>query len=319
MKKNLSVDAKNQGLTAAAQLADSVAVKAFLRAGSDPNSLVGELPPLHWAASNGCLESVKYLVDAGANVNAESADGLTARAVVEGSQRNQIVTLLSNSTTPAVEVPGLLIAEEKKRFDAKKARGVLPFQQDCGDGEFTIGFLEADIARVAKAFAKRHSKFEWLEDVADREVPSIRGAELQHLLQLTNSPWTILIRSIGHTGPAEFEEVPADVSYLSKTLKCRGVTYLAEDTACTVSYEIFERGKSTEQSCRGDALEFTSQRRDAPPRGLQKNFPDPVFVPLGIYLPRCDIDEVGSLSQLVMSDINRQAVERVDAFICPGR
>jgi len=46
----------------------------------------------------------------------------------------------------------------------------------------------------------------------------------------------------------------------------------------------------------------------------EKNFPDPAFSDLGIYLPECWMDHDGYEARLILGGIPASSVERLDCF-----
>lgn len=76
---------------------DEVAkVRELLRSGIDPNQCEDSalVSPLHFAAQYNALSSAKLLIEAGADVNAETVDGMTPLEVARIHSYQAMVELL---------------------------------------------------------------------------------------------------------------------------------------------------------------------------------------------------------------------------------
>lgn len=92
------------GLIEAANLCDAAAVQALLDKGIDVNAVnrLGNTALME-ASSNGCLRVVQLLLDKHADVNVKNHAGQYALLLAAQANHEEVVTLLSKASSPAVE------------------------------------------------------------------------------------------------------------------------------------------------------------------------------------------------------------------------
>ena len=149
------IDWRMSALVRAISQRDSGAVRAALAAGDDPNMECDEITPLHMATSLGPVESVKILLEAGANT--EATDDLGSTPLHYAA--------MSNLADTAAVAKALIDAGSVVSAVDHRARTPL---------DYAAGFKHEAFARVligAGATCRREYK-NWCERIVDKDPPA---------------------------------------------------------------------------------------------------------------------------------------------------
>jgi ankyrin repeat protein len=291
-------------------------LEKLLASGADPNRKDKRgLAPLVKAADRDDLEIVKLLLDAGADPKIkEDSTGITPMMVEPGLHDSAIKALLreavkKRSGGKPEKGQGLSFVGKKKPVDLATASGVKDFRKFYYDShpEWSVAFIRGNIQDVAKTYAEMTKPLRWEIDIAKKKI-SPDGAFV-FLLQLKDSPWTILLRSLGF-----YAEIDQEARVLSQRLGTRVYSYQAEDTSGAEDYELFENGESLEKATQCEGLTFTSKLRPQP-QFTDQSFPDPVFAAEKIYLPACFPESDGYNIKLVLKALMPSDVARADFIV----
>lgn len=132
-------------------------------------------------------------------------------------------------------------------------------------------------------------------------------------LQVNNSEWTVILRSLFYLHEAEINDVPREATALSAQLQTQAITLIEEDTSAAMGYRLYEHGEELEGFEAGDWIHFKSSLRERPaiffdlddeedyygaeqnrqyacsaaPEFNREQFVDELYRELGIYLPAC--------------------------------
>jgi cytochrome c len=105
-------------------------IKLLLNHGANPNSTIGAETVLHNAANNGCLDCVKALVEAGADVNAVTSDG-QSRTPLHIAKRRGLKEIADYLLAHGVILPKpTSISPKLGAADVQKGQTV--FEANCG-------------------------------------------------------------------------------------------------------------------------------------------------------------------------------------------
>ncbi|MDB6121389.1 MAG: tankyrase-2-like isoform [Pedosphaera sp.] len=292
----------------------SAVASLLLKAGANVNAVTRlGATPLHQATEWGDPETIKLLLAAGADVTRKNAIGQTALNINAGLHQKTIQAMLKAARDkqhgkPTKSGSGLSCTEIKKVKSAT-ARGTHDFKDFHAQPEWAIAIVRAPAEAVAKAYAKITKAPRWEADVAHKRIPAAKHGVF--ILQLKNNPWSLVLRSLGWIGSDEIKNLPREALQLSKQLKTRVYTYMAEDTSSCEGYELFENGQSLEKADWMGELHFTSKTgRKAPKFG--EAFPDPLFANEGIYLPACWYEPDADATKLGLSGFGPEHVARLD-------
>lgn len=230
-------------LIAAAAKGNAEAVRLLLDAGADPNLAEGHagFTPIIAAASHGRLEIVKMLVEAGGNP--------TARSKYDGSALDQ--ARIEGSSELAAYLESLGVPEE----DLSELRGVASF-----DVNESAVLVRASIDEVTEAFRQVRKASKVDKDVYDRTVISTDRCFIVY--QFRGHPWTT-IQTV-HADSLDDEVQAEDALNLSQQLKTQTIFYLNSDTAMSVFYALFDKGRQIELLDYGDdeEQEYADWRED---------------------------------------------------------
>src|SRR6185295_19715041 len=130
-----------------------------------------------------------------------------------------------------------------------------------------------------------------------RDVPVKPGGEYDDVatavvvVQVKNSPWAVIYRSILYIDEAHLDAVAEEAKEFSARLNTRAITFIGEDTSGANSYQLFEKGKSLEEAeweVGGEFFKFKSSLRKRPElEKVTDEFVDGLFREEGIYIPAC--------------------------------
>lgn len=183
----------------------------------------------------------------------------------------------------------------------------------------------APIDSVTKAFAQ-HEKSKRIMVDAPRKASTATGgvlAPLAAVIQVKGSPWTVVVRSLFTVDASLLEDVPKEARELSRKLKTRAVSFLAEDTSGSMSYEIYDGGQTVESAeweRGGSLLRFKSTARKRPTvEEVGDEFADQVFCKLGVYLPSCYPTFSGNDWLLSVAKKSFTMIARADLIEVPGK
>ncbi|HLX94467.1 MAG TPA: ankyrin repeat domain-containing protein [Verrucomicrobiae bacterium] len=349
---NPGVDGQT-ALGLAATNGDVEIVAALLEAGADPNRPDGkQKPPLYRAASAGHTRVVEKLLQGGADPNAKDDVGYTA--IIDAANWDDVEMLkllLDAGADPKVETKygvtpmnvglglhakiiksmlleavrkrqggkpekgqGLSFVKRKKDFEVGKARGVQAFRDFYYDShpEWAVAMVRGPIDDVAGAFAGLVKPARVEKDIAKRKISP--GSQYQYLFQLKEHPWTIILRSLGRLSLEDMKAIADQARELSRLLKTRAYTYMAENASGAEGYEIFENGESLEEAEKCEHTKFRSNFRSQP-KFDDELFPDPMLAEDGIYLPACYPKDSGYDIKLVIEGIQPGDVLRADYVV----
>ncbi len=296
------------------------AVAALLRGGAAPNpTQKPNWPALVEAADWDDLEMVKLLIEAGADPKVKNEQGQTAMSVQHGLNGRTIKAMLIEAAKKKAGAKwdkgqGLSFVGKKKLVDLRAAKGVQDFRKLYYKSrpEWSVAMVKAPIEDVAKHYAEFVKAARWEKDIAKRKISP--GYRCVHLLQLRNSPWTLILRSLGFVHADDLEGIEREAREISKALHAPAYCYLAEDTSGAEGYIFFENGDQMESATNGDSEEFESKLRSKP-KFDEKIFPDPVFADAGIYLPACHPEDDGFEIKLVLEGLQKEDVARADMVV----
>lgn len=285
----------------------------LLKAGADSNAKdrTGEAPLVE-AADWGDPEMVRMLLDAGADPKIKNDNsGFTAMTVEPGLQRWVIKEMLRDAVRKRAggkpeKGQGLSFIGKKKLVNLAVTRGVQDFRKYYYDShpEWAVAFAREEIGKVAKSYHDIVKPGRWEMDIAKKRVEPAR--RFAYLLQLKDSPWTILLRSLG-----SYVEMDQEMKELSKQLDTRVYTFMAEDKSGAEAYELFEDGEVAEKAIQCGEITFESRLRSRPQFEADK-FPDPVLADENIYLPVCYPEDDGYNIKLVLKGLESSQVARTD-------
>jgi ankyrin repeat protein len=287
-------------------------VELLLQAGADPKFATElGMTALIAVSSRGDLNIVRRLLAAGANPKAKAMGGETAFTEAGGPFGKQIKQLLKESAGPALtRGSSVIMRKGSRKVNLATARGVAQFRKALGQPEWALACIEAAPEAVARAYAQLHPDYSWHADVAHKRLQV--EPPFLFILRLRGQAWTILLRTVGWLEMEDIHQLPEDARQLSALLKTRVLTYMAEDTSSCEGYELFKDGDSIEKAEWMGKITFRSSWRQKPKFG--KDFPEPTFSELGIYLPECWLDSDGDEAKLVLGGIASADVERLDCF-----
>jgi len=136
------------------------------------------------------------------------------------------------------------------------------------------------------------------------------------IVQVRNSPWAVVYRSILYLDEAHLDAVAEEAKEFSARLNTRAITFIGEDTSGANSYNLFEKGKSLEEAeweVGGEFFKFKSTRRKRPELDkVTDEFVDMVFREEGIYIPACYPMEDEEEFSLVVEKSSADSIEKAD-------
>jgi len=292
-------------------------VKVLLRAGAAPNHT--GCTALIEAADWDDPEMVKMLLDAGANPNIKADSGQSFLNVEFGLHAKEIKALLraavnKKSGGRAAKDGGLKFVRRKKMIDLAIVFGVQDFRSwyYSSQPEWSVAMVRAPLAEVAHTYAGIVKSSRWETDIAGKQVRSAKRGVF--LLQLKDSAWTIILRSLGWLDEEGITDIEHEARELSSHLKTRTYTYLADDTSGAEAYQLYESGQLLEKACHCDGFTFESRLRKQP-KFNSTLFPDPVFADEEVYLPACYPEDDGLAAKLVVEGLKPGDVARADYIV----
>jgi hypothetical protein len=208
----------------------------------------------------------------------------------------------------------------KKSDKGSPSAGVKHFLQFMYDGqpEWSLFAVKAPIDEVTSAFAK-FTKAKNTKANVPLKPAGETGDELGDfaaIVQLKNSPWTVVFRSIYWVSSPQLEAVPREAKELSTRLKTRAITFIGEDTSGAIGYELFENGKSLEEAiwAGGEGFStFKSTLREQPDdEEADDDFADKAFRQEGIYIPACYPKSEDGQEWLAIDKLSAGTISRAD-------
>lgn len=183
--------------------------------------------------------------------------------------------------------------------------------------EWSLFAIKAPATAVAMEFAKLHKISKWSRNVplkAKRAGQVI--ARQTAVLQVTGSPWTVVLRSLGEVTADELTTVPREAKTISGKLKTRAIPFLREDTSAASAYSFFDSGKlleNAEREAGGELAAFSSKLRPRPrPRGVESALVAGLLQPEDIHVPACYPCAQGNAVWLAIDPKSKRAVSRAD-------
>ncbi len=295
-------------------------VEKLLQAGADPDSknAIGDTALIE-AADWGDPEMVRLLLDAGADPKMKAGNGQTPMSVDHGLHGREIKALLLEAVRKRLggkpeKGQGLSFLRRRKGLEATIPRGVQDFRDFYygSHPEWSVAMVRGQMEEVARLYVEMVKPKRWEKDVGKRKISS--AWRYIYIFQLKDSAWTVILRSLGFLRADDMEGIANEARELSKQLKTRAYTYMAEDTSGAEGYEVFEDGHTLEKAENGELMIFESKLR-AQPKFDENIFPDPVFADEGIYLPSCYPESDGYDIKLVFEGLQRGDVARVDFMV----
>jgi hypothetical protein len=184
----------------------------------------------------------------------------------------------------------------KAQSDDKGAShlGVADFLKFMNEGqpEWAIVAIKASAEEVADELSDFHGAkniFKSVEIKTGAEYDQLE--QLVAVVQVKDSPWTIVFRTLLYVDEAAIDGVADDAKELSGRLNTRAISFIGEDTSGSNAYKIFEKGKlleDVEWESGGEFFRFKSSLRKRPAlESVEDSFVDEVFRAEGIYVPCC--------------------------------
>jgi hypothetical protein len=136
------------------------------------------------------------------------------------------------------------------------------------------------------------------------------------VVQVRNSPWAVVYRSILYLDEAHLEAVAEEAKEFSARLNTRAIKFIGEDTSGANSYQLFEKGKSIEEAeweAGGEFFKFKSTLRKRPELDkVTDEFIDAIFREEGIYIPACYPMEQEEEFSLAVEKSSADSIEKAD-------
>jgi hypothetical protein len=162
-------------------------------------------------------------------------------------------------------------------------------------------------------------------------------------LQVAESEWTVILRSLSYLGEDEIKSVPQEAKALSETLQTQAITLMEEDTSAAIGYILFELGEQLEKfdTAPGCGAAFTSTFREEPEllsqlrredegeeededdwnaeydvsKESRVQLVDQLYRQLGIYLPACWPFCLEGKPAMQIEAVSDQTIARADWLV----
>jgi hypothetical protein len=129
---------------------------------------------------------------------------------------------------------------EYEREPFSKMRGVCSF-----DYNGTTIFIRADVEDVAPSLSKHRGANRWQQNIVNQEIEL--SSQCFFVFQFNGHMWTTIIARNGMGSE--------DARIISLSLQTRAIYYGISDTACALSYNIYENGELLENLETGECYE----------------------------------------------------------------
>lgn len=284
-------------------------ISLLLDAGADPNRDSYPTYPLITASRSGDGEVVKLLLKAGADPDVQDDGGQRPLKLAMAGKHHAIAGALRaagagkgrevSKATPATKPksPTKKTAPERGRTVptvpcSRAARDFLEFLYQ-GHPEWAVLTVQAPVDRVVAALKKHRRLADWRKNVTVRPLRDGAGGggtDDVPVVQVKDSEWTVVLRSIFRHSGVDMKELLRDAVALSAALNTRAAAFAGEDTSSAFRYELYDKGNRIERiDWAGDqVLKCESAQRRA------SDFPkddfeiaDAVFGGSGVFLPAC--------------------------------
>ena len=145
-----------------------------------------------------------------------------------------------------------------------------------GSPSWYVFAVESQLDKVTEAFTKLRKTARVHRDIP---VTPADGDEnvgvLVPVAELVGSSWVVVVRAKCILTSQIIKEFSEDAKMLSKSLKTRAVSFLAERHSGSAGYELYDKGELVDRAIWADTSEFISKQADR------------VFSGLGVYFPVC--------------------------------
>jgi hypothetical protein len=197
--------------------------------------------------------------------------------------------------------------------------GVTDFLKFMFDGqpEWSLVVVKASLDEVSEELVDFRGATTFNRDVPKKAAGEYDDvAQLVAVVQVKQSPWTIIYRSLLYVDEGLLEAVTEEAKELSARLNTRAICFVGEDTAGANRYELFEKGKLLELAeweSGGEFFRFKSTLRKRPDlEEVTDEFVDEFFRQEGIYLPACYPMSDGENSWLGYEKSAADIIDRAD-------
>lgn len=209
--------------------------------------------------------------------------------------------------------------KEKVKEKEQGHAGVTDFLKFMYDGqpEWSLVAVKAPLDEVSEELVDFRGASTFTRDVPKRSAGEYDDvAPLIAVVQVKQSPWTIIYRSLLFVNEGLIEAATEEAKELSARLNTRAISFIGEDTASANRYELFEKGKLLELAeweVDGEFFRFKSTLRKRPDlEEVTDEFVDEFFRQEGIFLPACYPMTDGENSWLAHEKSAADLIERAD-------
>ncbi len=256
--------------------------------------------PLRCAAEAGHTRIVAFLLSLGADPELRAVDGLSVieatRRIAEVRWKNKLgrvcrsmeQSIVSGGRTGGKAIPSVQQSNSTSPF------GIADFIElmKTGHPEWSLFAVLAPISSVTRTFVKLKHAPTWHRGVLQKPAVTPEAvAPFTVIASVTQSRWTIVLRSIFITTSNELHNVPNEAKTLSRILNTKTVTFIAEDTSNAVGCTVYDRGQIIENAEWEDGasfISFSSKLRYQPDIDVvDMRFADEMFKDRGVYLSAC--------------------------------
>src|SRR5256885_3923379 len=158
---------------------------------------------------------------------------------------------------------------ESKNKDAQRVGGIdfLKFVHD-GQPEWALIAIKASAEEVTEEMTDFHSAKNVFKTVQIKPGTDYDDVEqLVAVVQVKDSPWTIIFRSLLYVDEAAIEGAAEDAKELSGRMSTRAISFIGEDTSGSNAYKLFDKAKLLEDiewESGGGFFRFKSSLRKRP-------------------------------------------------------